>query len=76
MMTVYCDGQMHKMTLNELKEKGWNVVVNKTNGYSHDWEEVYPFDESLIKNIGGIPTIWCTTKPIGRVMGSSVVSFS
>lgn len=65
------------MTLAELKATGWNVIVNKTNGYSHDWQEIHPFDEKHIRSVGGQPTIWCTTKPATTfVQGSSIVSFS
>jgi hypothetical protein len=75
-ITVYCDGVMHKITINELKQKKWNVVVLKTNGYSHDWEEIVPFDESLIQIVCDKPTIWCTTKEVKQKIYNSVVSFS
>ena len=75
-ITVYCDGIMHKMTINELKQKKWNVVVLKTNGYSHDWEEIVPFDESLIQMVCGKQTIWCTTKDVNCKIQNSIVSFS
>ena len=76
MIIVYCDGEMYKMTLKELKSKGWNVLVTKSNGYSHIWSEIFPFDKKYIKNVGGFKTIWCTTKQCGFEKGSSEVSFS
>jgi hypothetical protein len=76
MITVYLDGEFLKLSLEELEKSGYNVIVNKTNGYSHDWQEVVEFDSKLIRNVGGVETIWCTKKPIGFVDGSSQVSFS
>lgn len=48
------------------------VVVQKSNGYSHDWEE----SEELMPKHLSEPNIYLTTKPVGRIMGSSVVSFT
>lgn len=73
MITVYLDGKILKMTLEELIAKNYNVLVNKTNGYSHDWQEVVKFDPSLVQY--GIQ-IWCTIREVGFVYNSSVVSFS
>ena len=75
-ITVYFERSMHKMTTEQIKESGWNVLVNKTNGYSLDWQESVPFDEKYIRNIGGSPTIYCTSKPLGLIQGTSSVSFS
>lgn len=50
----------------------YNVVVTKSNGYSHIWNEIEKFDPK--KHIN---QIHLTTKPINQfVMGSSQVSFS
>ena len=76
MICVYCDGEILRMTLDELKDSKLNVVVNKTNGYSLDWQEVHPFSEAKIRNVCGVPTVWCTRDPLGEVKGSSSVSFS
>jgi hypothetical protein len=76
MITVYLDGDILKMSLTELKEKRYNVLVNKTNGYSHDWLTAVKFNSNLIQNVGGQETIWCTTKNIGLINNSSEVTFS
>lgn len=73
MITVYLDGEILKMTLEDLILRNYNVVVNKTNGYSHDWQEVVKFNPFLIHNGR---EIWCTKKEIGFVKGSSILSFS
>lgn len=76
MIKVYCDDEVLMMTLSQLKKSKLNVIQNETNGYSHDWKEVFPFTEDKIKNIQGQQTIRCTRKPVGPVIGSSIVSFS
>lgn len=75
-ITVYLEGKISKMTMEELKGSGLNVIVNRTNGYSHDWNDSEPFDEGHIQWKDTNPTVWCTKKPVGRIMGSSVVSFT
>ena len=75
-ITVYFKGEMFKMTLKELRAKGWNTLVNKSNGYSHDWQEGKKFEKTDIEIIGGVKTIWCTDKGTGFIQGTSSVSFS
>jgi len=72
LITVYLDGVKLKMNQNTLMKRKYNIVVNRTNGYSHDWQEIVPFSMTYVKN----RTVYCTVKPTGEVKGSSVVSFS
>jgi hypothetical protein len=55
-----------------VQERGLNMEVSYSNGYSHDWIEIEPFDDSCFKS----GHIYLTSKPVGRKMGSSIVSFS
>ena len=75
MITVFCDGEIHNMTLAKLKRKKWNVEVARSNGYSHNYSTIETFDKKYIQIVGGNPTIWCTKKGTGYVQ-SSDVSFS
>lgn len=76
---VYIQNEKYlgKLTIKEIKEivkeNEYNLVVPKTNGYSHDWEEAIEFKEEHILNIHNV---YLTKKPLGRIMGSSIVSFS
>lgn len=66
------NGKFTDMTAEQIKDTDLNVLCDKTNGYSHDWQEVEAFNPEKHTN----RIIFLTDKPIGRVMGSSVVSFS
>jgi hypothetical protein len=80
---VSIDGGSYKeMTIKEIIKEGLNVSVNRDNGYSHFWTEVLPFDKKHIYISFNVTDgkkhkyLDCTRKSIGRVQGSSVVSFS
>jgi hypothetical protein len=74
--SVFYKETVSKMTLERLCEfisdNNLRVIVCKSNGYSHDWEEV---EDANIENLSD-PNIYLTNKPIGRIFGSSMVSFS
>lgn len=76
MITVFCDGEIHEMTLAKLKKTKWNVEVSRSNGYSHNYSTIETFNEKYIQIVGGSPTIWCTKKGTGYVQGTSEISFS
>jgi len=54
-------------------ENKLNGIVSRSNGYSHDWEEVVLFTDEFLHSSS---SVYLTSRPIGRVMGSSSVSFS
>ena len=74
--TVFYNGNILKMNVDEIltftKHNNIRLITLKTNGYSHDWEEVEQPNFDNLKN----SNIYLTDKPIGRIMGSSVVSFT
>jgi len=74
--SVFYKGTISKMTLEQLcefiSENNLRLRVCKTNGYSHDWEEVEDANENNLSK----SSIYLTDKPVGRVKGNSIVSFS
>lgn len=76
MKNVYLNGNHYEMSfdqiLNFTTENNLRVIVNKTNGFSHDWQVV---EDASIGNLKDTH-IYLTDKPIGRLMGSSSISFS
>ncbi|MBK9723309.1 MAG: hypothetical protein IPO78_17235 [Saprospiraceae bacterium] len=77
MHNVYLDNNyLGKMNIAQIIKKAnsekLNVIINKSNGYSHDWQEVVDFSIDIFHE----PHIYLTHKPIGRIFGSSIVSFS
>jgi len=72
-ITVFLDGTKLSMTKEELIEKNYNVRLAVSNGYSHYYTKIVPFDIKHIKN----NEIWCTEKEVTEFeIGSSEVSFS
>jgi len=77
-MRVYLDGEYlgemdSDQVIQLVEEDQLNVLVNKTNGYSHDWQAVEKFDKE--KHLTG--RIYLTkNKEDGMVQGTSTVSFS
>jgi len=74
--TVFYNGNILKMNVDEIltftKHNNIRVITLKTNWYSHDWEEVEQPNLDNLKN----SNIYLTDKPIGIIMGTSVVSFT
>lgn len=69
--------------LEALAASGYNVLVNKSNGYSHSWQEVVPYTPEMLADrkckVTGTTyrnRIWFVKSPLGKVQGSSIVSFS
>ena len=71
-------------TIAQIKESGLNVLVNKSNGYSHSWMEIenYSFDKHsqkrkcpFTKN-ESLDILFLTDKPTGKIKNSSQISFS
>ena len=73
-LLVYNDGEILNLTVKELKQLKLNVIVNKTNGYSHDYSMVVKYHKKYIRNVGGKKTLWTTKKAIGKLPNSSTVS--
>jgi len=75
--TVFVEGvlQQGPKTVEDVKsylQEYPNIVLAKSNGYSHFWSEIEPFNQSHFQR----GTIHLTCRKPGHVQGSSEVSFS
>jgi hypothetical protein len=81
---VMIKNKQEEWTLDKILKSKLNVIVNKSNGYSHSWMEIenYSFDKHsqkrkcpFTKN-ESLDILFLTDKPTGKIKNSSQISFS
>jgi hypothetical protein len=83
-MKVFIDGVSTEIEETDFEK--YNVIVNKSNGYSHDFQAIEKFDKNkhfyskycpfTNKVLNYIPTHLTTKQVSERIINSSSVSFS
>jgi hypothetical protein len=81
---VFIDGISKEISENEFKN--YNVIVNKSNGYSHDFQSIEKFEKEkhfrteiclfTNRNLNYIPTHLTTKNPTIFLVGTSTTTFS